>query len=130
MNRVIQFCIALSDPLQNNSNKIIKQIIENSLFTDRQIEIILKRRNLADTQFSISRGAFYRQVGQCEDKYQALCYSWVLLKGLGVIREEDFDVINRLSELVSVIKNSVVFPEREEQVIFVIQELLNRMCKL
>jgi len=120
----------LSDPSKDNSNKIIEQIIKNSLFTKRQIEIILKRRRLSDTQFDISRGAFYRQVGQCEAKFQALCYSWVLLKGLGVLREEDIDVINRLSEQISVIKDSDVFPEREEQVVSVIQQLLNRTCKL
>ena len=81
-------------------------------------------------QFGISKGAFYRQVNQCQEKFQALCYSWILLKAIGVIREEDIDVINRLSEQVSVIKNSDVFPEREEQVVTVIQELLKRMSKL
>lgn len=130
MNGLIQICIALSDLPVDNSNRIIKEIIEKSLFTERQIEIILKRRNLGNAQFTISRGAFYRQVGQCEAKLQALCYSWILLKGIGVLREEDIDVINRLSEQISVIKNSDVFPEREEQVISVIQELLNRTCKL
>lgn len=83
-----------------------------------------------ERQFSISKGAFYRQVNQCQEKFQALCYSWILLKAIGVIREEDIDVINRLSEQVSVIKNSDVFPEREEQVVTVIQELLKRMSKL
>ncbi len=130
MNAVIQTCIALSHPLSNNLNNIFRQIIKKSSFTERQIEIILKRRNLADQQFDISKGAFYRQVAQCQGKFQALCYSWILLKALGIIREEDIDVINRLSERVSVIKNSDVFPEREEEVMYVIQELLNRMCKL
>ena len=114
----------------DNLNAITKKIIEKSLFTERQIEIILKRRNLAESQFNISKGAFYRQVGQSQAKLEALCYSWILLRGLGILRNEDVDVINRLSEQVSVIKNSDVFPEREEQVIIVIQELLRRTCKL
>ncbi len=83
-----------------------------------------------DSQFNISKGAFYRQVSQCQDKFQALCYSWILLKAMGVIREEDIDVINRLSEQVFVIKNSDVFPEREEEVITVIEKLLGRVSKL
>jgi len=120
----------LSKSPEDNLNNIIQQIIKKSLFTERQIEIILKRRNLLNYQFSISKGAFYRQVGQCQEKFQALCYSWILLKAMGVIREEDIDVINRLSEQVSVIKNSDVFPEREEEVMIVIQELLKRMSKL
>ena len=111
-------------------SNIIKQIIEKSLFTERQIEIILKRKKLADSQFTISKGAFYRQVNQSREKLVALCYSWILLRGLGVLSADDMDVINRLSEQISVIKSSDVFPEREEEVIFVIQELLNRTCKI
>lgn len=130
MNRVIQICIALSTPPEDNLNNIVRQIIKKSLFTERQIEIISKRRNLLDRQFNISKGAFYRQVGQCQEKLEALCCSWILLKAMGVLREEDIDVINRLSEQISVIKSSDVFPEREEEVMFVIQELLNRTCKL
>ncbi len=104
--------------------------MKKSLFTDRQIEIILKRKNLSDSQFAITKGAFYRQVSQCKEKLLGLCYSWILLRGLDVLRAEDMDVINRLSEQVSVIKNSDVFPEREQEVVMVIEELLNRVCKL
>ena len=120
----------MSNPPDVNFNNIVRQIIKKSLFTDRQIEIILKRRNLVDSDFAISKGAFYRQVSQCREKLLALYYSWILLKGLDVLRVEDVDVINRLSEQVSVIKNSDVFPEREDEVMSVIQELLNRTCKL
>jgi hypothetical protein len=114
----------------NNFSNIIRQIIDKSLFTERQIEIILKRKNLEDFQFTISKGAFYRQVNQSRDKLIALCYSWILLRGLGVLSSDDIDVIARLSEQISVIKSSDVFPEREQEVMFVIQELLNRTCKL
>ena len=130
MNQVIQICIALNDPPEDDLNNIIKQIIKNSSFTERQIEIILKRRSMITRPIMISKGAFYRQVRQCEDKFRSICYSWILLKGLGIIRDEDIDVINRLSEQVSVIKNSDVFLEREEEVMSVIFELLKRTCKL
>ena len=128
--KVIQICIAMSKSPDDKFSGIIRQIIKKSLFTERQIEIILKRKNLADSQFTISKGAFYRQVNQSRDKLIALCYSWILLRGLGVLSADDMDVINRLSEQISVIKSSDVFPEREEEVIFVIQELLNRTCKI
>ncbi|MDE1769146.1 MAG: hypothetical protein KGI28_01150 [Thaumarchaeota archaeon] len=111
-------------------SNIIRQIIEKSLFTERQIEIILKRKNLADSQFTISKGAFYRQVNQSREKLIALCYSWILLRSLGVLSIDDMDVINRLSEQISVIKSSDVFPEREQEVMNVIQMLLDRTCKL
>jgi Mg2+ and Co2+ transporter CorA len=120
----------MSNTPPDNFNNITRQIIEKSLFTERQIEIILKRRNLVDSQFTISKGAFYRQVTQCKDKLTALCYSWILLRGLGVLSDDDMDVINRLSEQISVIKSSDVFPEREEEIMSVIRELLKRTCKL
>ena len=120
----------MSNLPEDNFSNIIKQIIKKSSLTERQVEIILKRRNLRDSKFSISKGAFYRQVSQSREKLVSLCYSWILLRGLGVISAEDMDVINRLSEQVSVIKSSDVFPEREDEVMFVIQQLLTRMCKL
>jgi hypothetical protein len=46
------------------------------------------------------------------------------------LSDDDMDVINRLSEQIAVIKSSDVFPEREQEVMSVIQELLNRTCKL
>jgi len=48
----------MSNTPGDNFNNITRQIIEKSLFTERQIEIILKRRDLADSQFTISKGAF------------------------------------------------------------------------
>jgi len=120
----------MSNLPEDNFSNIIKQIIKKSSLTERQVEIILKRRNLRDSKFTISKGAFYRQVSQSREKLVSLCYSWILLRGLGIISSEDMDVINRLSEQVSVIKSSDVFPEREDEVMFVIQELLTRMCKL
>jgi len=120
----------MSNQPVDNFNNIVRQIIKKSLFTERQIEIILKRKSLGDYQFKITKGAFYRQVGQCKDKLQALYYTWILFRAMGIIREEDIDMIDRLSEQVSVIKSSDVFPEREDEVMFVIQELLNRTCKL
>ena len=113
-----------------NFNNIIKQIIKKSLFTERQIEIILNQLNLQETKFSITKGAYYRQVSQSRDKLLGLYYSVILLKGLGVLVPEDIDVINRLSEQVSVIQNSDTFPEREQEIITVIEALVNRACRL
>ena len=47
-----------------------------------------------------------------------------------MLSADDMDVINRLSEQISVIKSSDVFPEREDQVMSVIQEVLKRTCRL
>jgi len=120
----------MSRPESANFNNILRQIIKKSLFTERQIQIILKRRNLGDYQFNITKGAFYRQVSQCRDKLQALYYTWMLLRAMDIIHVEDMDVMSRLSDQLSMIKGSDIASTGEEEVMFVIQELLNRTCKL
>lgn len=112
----------------SNFNNIISQIIKKSLFTEKQIKIILNRKNLSEFEFSISKGAYFRQVGQSRDKLMGLYYSIILLRGLGVLLPDDIDVISRLAEQVSVIKDSDVFPEREEQVINIIDKLVAQAC--
>ena len=114
----------------SNFNKIIREIIKKSLFTERQIEIILNQKNLLETKFSISKGAYYRQVGQSRDKLIAFFYSVVLLRGLGILLPDDIDVISKLSEQVSVINDGDVFAEREDDVIDVIDRLVRQACNM
>jgi len=100
------------------------------LFTERQIEIILNRRGLTKNKFNITKGAYYRQVSQSRNKLMALFYSVVLLRGLEVLLPDDIDVISKLAEQVTMIKDSDVFPEREGQVISVIDRLIRQTCNM
>ncbi len=129
-NVSIQICIAMSDIERSNFNNIIRQIIKKSLFTERQIEIILNQKDLLESKFSITRGAYYRQVGQSRDKLISLFYSIILLRGLGILLPDDIDVISKLSEQISVINESDVFPEREQDVINVIDRLVRQACNM
>ncbi|KAF6246098.1 hypothetical protein [Nitrosopumilus sp. b2] len=115
---------------ESNFNNIIRKIIKKSLFTERQIEIILNQKNLLESEFSISKGAYYRQVGQSREKLVALFYSIILLRGLGIILPDDIDVISKLSEQISVINESDIFPEREDEVISVIDRLVRQACSM
>ena len=115
---------------QSNFNNIIKEIIKKSLFTERQIEIILNHKDLLDSKFTITKGAYYRQVGQSREKVIALFYSIALLRGLGILLPDDIDVISKLSEQISVIHNSDVFPEREGDVIHMIDRVIRQACNL
>jgi hypothetical protein len=126
----IQSCIAMAEIDKSNFNNIITKIIKKSLFTERQIEIILNQKDILDSEFSISKGAFYRQVGQSRDKLIALFYSIILLRGLGILLPDDIDVISKLSEQISVINESDVFPEREDEVISVIDRLIRQACNM
>ena len=114
----------------SNFNNIIRQIIKKSLFTERQIEIILNQKDLLESKFSITKGAYYRQVGQSREKLIALFYSIILLRGLGILLPDDIDVISKLSEQVSVINEGEIFPEREQEVISVIDRLIRQACNM
>jgi hypothetical protein len=115
---------------QSNFNNIIRQIIKKSLFTERQIEIILNQKDLLNSKFTITKGAYYRQVGQSRDKLIALFYSIILLRGLGILLPDDIDVISKLSEQIRVINESDIFPEREDEVINVIDRLIRQACNM
>ncbi len=115
---------------ESNFNNIIQQIIKKSLFTERQIEIILNQRDLLESKFSITKGAYYRQVGQSREKLIGLFYSIILLRGLGILLPDDIDVISKLSEQISVINESDIFPEREDEVITVIDRLVRQACNM
>ena len=115
---------------QSNFNNIIRKIIKKSLFTERQIEIILNQKDLLESSFSISKGAYYRQVGQSREKLVALFYSIILFRGLGILLPDDIDVISKLSEQISVINESDIFPEREDEVISVIDRLIRQACNM
>ena len=129
-NVSIQICIAMAESKESNFNNIIRKIIKKSLFTERQIEIILNQKDLLDSSFSISRGAYYRQVGQSKEKLVALFYSIILLRGLGILLPDDIDVISKLSEQISVINDSDIFPEREDEVINVIEKLIRQASNM
>jgi len=115
---------------QSNFNNIIRQIIKKSLFTERQIEIILNQKDLLNSKFTITKGAYYRQVGQSRDKLVALFYSIILLRGLGILLPDDIDVISKLSEQIHVINESDIFPEREDEIINVIDKLIRQACNV
>ena len=115
---------------KSNFNNIIRQIIKKSLFTERQIEIILNQKDLLNSKFTITKGAYYRQVGQSRDKLIALFYSIILLRGLGILLPDDIDVISKLSEQIHVINESDIFPEREDEVINVIDRLVRQACNV
>ncbi len=120
----------MSEFNQSNFNNIIRKIIEKSLFTERQIEIILNQKDLLESKFTITKGAYYRQVSQSREKLIALFYSIILLRGLGILLPDDIDVISKLSEQVGVINDSEVFSEREDDVINVIDRVIRQACNV
>jgi len=117
----IHICIAMSEFESSTFSNIMKEIIKKSLFTERQIEIILKQKDLSLVEFPITKGAYYRQVSQSRKKLSGLYYSFIVLRILGIVLSDDIDVMSRLSEQISVIKDGDVFPEKEQEIMSVIQ---------
>lgn len=115
---------------KSNFNNIIRKIIKKSLFTERQVEIILNQRGLLQSDFFITKGAYYRQVGQSKDKLLSLFYTIVLFRGLGILLPDDIDVISKLSEQIDVINQSDIDPAKEDDVINLIDRLINQACNL
>ena len=116
----------MSDPDKSNFNTIIREIIKKSLFTERQIEIILKQKKMLDVEFGVSKGAYYRQLAQSRSKIESVYYTLILLQALDVILTNS-DVISRLAEQVNVMKDGSFTPENEDQIINVIQKTVKQL---
>jgi len=116
----------MSEPNMSNFNTIIKEIIKKSLFTERQIEIILKQKKLLDIEFGVTKGAYYRQLAQSRSKIESVYYTIILLQAYDVILP-DSNVISRLAEQVNVMKGGSFTPENEDQIINVIQKTVKQL---
>ena len=116
----------MSDPNKSNFNTIIQEIIKKSLFTERQIEIILKQKKMLQVEFGVSKGAYYRQLAQSRSKIESVYYTLILLQALDVILTNS-DVISRLAEQVNVMKDGNFTPENEDQIIDVIQKTVKQL---
>ena len=116
----------MSDPNKSNFNTIIQEIIKKSLFTERQIEIILKQKKMLQVEFGVSKGAYYRQLSQARSKIESVYYTIILLQAFDVILTNS-DVISKLADQVNVMKDGNFTPENEDQIIDVIQKTVKQL---
>lgn len=107
----------------NDFNIIIKHMIQKSVFTERQIEIITKNRS----DSHISRGAYYRQRTQASQKTEAVVYSVALLYGLGMVSTDAIRAIAQIGEQLGVIFDSDIDEYAAGEVMRVIEEAVNRV---
>ena len=119
----------------SNSNTLYAYIVENSLFTPRQLSIILKQLGGGGKPEKISSGAYYRQVKQCRKKVISVLYSMMLLQSMGVVQQEAPATLSKLAEQSAVIfaseRNSDATSRLNvNDVISVISEVIKRMSKL
>ena len=119
----------MSEYEESKFNEIIRKIIKKSLFTERQIEIILKQKGMLDVEFSCSKGAYFRQVAQSRRKLEGLYYSIILLEAYDVIFPNDGD-ITRLVDVISRLKDLESVPVNQEQITSTIETAVRKMAVL
>ena len=121
-------------PEEMHFNVIYKNILGNSLFTERQTYIIYKRLANKKNVVGISRGAYYRQIRQCRHKVVSILYSILLLQYIGAIDHQSLSVLQALSKKLGVIPridgSDITDPKRMESVIFALENALNKMCNV
>jgi hypothetical protein len=121
-------------PEEMHFNDIYKNILKNSLFTERQTYIIYKRLATKKNVISISRGAYYRQLRQCRHKIISILYSILLLQHVGAIDRQSLSVLQGLSNKLGVIptldKSDVTDPTRMESVTLALENALKKMCNV
>jgi len=120
--------------VKSNSNNLYGHLVANSLFTSRQLSIISKKLQGGGRAQNISSGAYYRQVGQCREKVNAVLYSMILLQSTGIVQPETLTALSRLVEQLRVIfaseSSDVASRLSVNDVISVIDQLVKRMSKL
>ena len=121
----------MADPL-SNSSAFFTQIVANSIFTPRQLSIILNHLTGRGKPDDISSGAYYRQLKQCRKKVYSLLFSMVLLQSTGIVKTEALVALGKLSEQLSVIFSAdsgsdVALGTKEEDVMYVINEVIKRI---
>ena len=118
----------------SNSNILYTHLVANSLFTPRQLSIILKQLQGDSKTEKISSGAYYRQVKQCRKKVISILYSMILLQSIGIVHSEALTTINKLSEQLTVIfaseSSDAMSRLNVDDVISVINEVIKRVSNL
>jgi hypothetical protein len=118
----------------SQSNAFLEHIIENSLFTERQLYIISKRVNNQPPIENISSGAYYRQLKQCKNKIVNIVYSIVLLRIIGALDEQSFLTLDKLSKQLTMMSGQLdsdtVDSTDINSVMFVMDKLIKSMSSV
>ena len=121
-------------PDEINFNTIYRDIVANSIFTDRQMYIISRDLIHRNSARKISRGAYYRQIKQCRQKIISIFYSILLLQSIGAIDHKTLSVLETLSEKLGVIlrreDSDITDSKTLNQVKFALNDTLNKMCNV
>ena len=112
-------------------NDIIKHIITNSLFTERQIYILYNKSFRRSPPDRISKGAYYRQLKQSEQKVAGVIYSLIILRYLNLIDKGTFHtievILDNTSHLMESIKRDMITQSDSRNVISLVDEIIQKL---
>ena len=111
-------------------NEVLRFIIENSLITEKQLEVISKRLAGKRPAQNRSRGAYYRLLEQSRAKIRGVIYSVLLMELIGLLDEQKKTVLERLASQVVVTQGSDIDGGTARDVIRVMDELVRRLSKV
>ena len=111
----------------NDFDSVLKLFVANSLFTARQIDIILKRKKGNAPIENISSGAYYRQIKQCKNKITKLYYSIILLSIVDII---DLNTIASLSKIAEQIKALQTYGDSDSSQTLRVTEVMSVINKI
>lgn len=110
-------------------NNIYREIIANSLFTERQTYIISNRMAGKPVPENISRGAYHRQLKQCRNKVTGVFYSLLLLKSIGAIDQQTLSTLVTLGDQLNVILSDKHSDIGEDESVYNVMSTLKRILK-
>jgi hypothetical protein len=111
------------------NNDILKFILERSLITTKQFDIISKRKEGGRVGHQ-SRGAYYRVLKQSREKIYGVIYSSLLLQLMGILDEQTKVLLERLSRQVAVTQSSDIDEQTARDVIRVMDEVVRRISNV
>jgi hypothetical protein len=123
------------EELDSKFNNFYDEILQKSVFTNRQISIIYKRAINQSKGENISAGAYYRQLKQCRLKIRSVLYSILLLRLYGVLDDQAINTLDKIALQLGVMSqasgtNDTVNDQLVHDVASVVQRLISTMCKV
>jgi|ERR687889_2768769 hypothetical protein len=117
------------DTNEIEKNSLLINIIENSIFTKRQIQIIYNINKKEKRPQNITSGAFYREKGQCKNKIKKIYFSIIILILMDILKEEHVHTLISIANKIMQLQNSNNKHHNQdmESVINIIEEVINKM---
>ncbi len=114
------------------NNIFLSKLVEKSLFTPRQIQIIYNFKNKEKRLKEISSGAYYREVSQSKIKLRKLFYSILLLNLINVMNNDQVIALNSLLDKLRILENNhIKYHDKEiNRVINVIEDVINKIINI